>query len=1061
MARPSYGPQARKRGKRLLEILLAYANDEFDDSVEQELDALRPQIQTRWLEGNKLVVRTKVRFLQELSSLHRGENSLTSEILKPEQIKEALKRYSDFLEILEDNRPTRGGSETWHFTLKLWYRAFESKLNLQKFDQEWERLHPANSKVGNSLSKGQKQVITQKVITNTNQPEKPGKDSLYSSVSQNLDAQKLDSQKLDSRKLDYWRNLCHHTLATQNQTRLTTNTLTGADGIAFDVDEIYVPLRLVTRNQRDRRSKNIYPSTGSQLYESEDMEMIQTFTPHQFLEQIFQQSSQQSSQQSLQSQRIAIIGEPGAGKTTLLQNIAVWLLKNTQSLPVWVSLADLQEKTLEEYLINEWLRNAIAKRHISPEEENEFCELFHHRRVWLLLDAVDEMAIESTQALTKIAGFLKGWVANATVVITSRLNVWDAGKNALEYFDTYRNLNFTYGDTQKPNQVEQFIYKWFGNSSKNNSEIAEALSAELQKPEKQRIRDTLRNPLRLALMCRIWGWRGGSLPDTKFMLYQQFVEAIYDWKQDYFPTSFLQRKKLNQTLGKLALNGLSQNDTRFRFKQSFIYTVLDIDEEEIFQLALQLGWLNQVGISATGEKVYAFYHPTFQEYFAALIIEEWNFFLDFPRVNNSSSCKYNDKSSYKSIYKIFDTQWREVILLWFGRDDISSESKEEFIQALINFQDGCGDFYTYQAYFLAAQGTAESDSSSNREIIEQLIKWRFGYFHPVNHVWWKYPPVISESARVALLKSDRKTAIIALENFVTSNPTHFETWTAAYSLGYAFDPGNSIAVTTLEKMVLGVRNEYLLWQAADCLSKVQPGNAIAKNALIQILQTTKKDSSRRKAAYSLAKIEPQNKFAISSLEKIITEATNEQQRQQAAENLLSIHPDNKIALAQLNFTELQRKNKGRNQSHNQRKKPKSIKQSSNNGREIQALVLGIQRSKDEDSKRRRAFKLANLQPGNPIALDNLLYLVKFALKESVRKQGADNCKKIILDQQIPKAIAYSGCYRTIASLQECFSDSVTEDELEAFRDAYKLLWYCGQKMNYLEFLQVWKQSLKL
>ena len=38
------------------------------------------------------------------------------------------------------------------------------------------------------------------------------------------------------------------------------------------------------------------------------------------------------------------------------------------------------------------------------------------------------MAIESNLALSKIAEYLKGWVADAAVIITCRLNVWDAGK---------------------------------------------------------------------------------------------------------------------------------------------------------------------------------------------------------------------------------------------------------------------------------------------------------------------------------------------------------------------------------------------------------------------------------------------------------------------------------------------------------------------------------------------------------------------------------------------------------------------------------------------------------
>ena len=64
----------------------------------------------------------------------------------------------------------------------------------------------------------------------------------------------------------------------------------------------------------------------------------------------------------------------------------------------------------------------------------------------LLLDAVDEMAIASSLALSKIADYLKGWVADAAIIVTCRLNVWDAGKNALEDFDTFRNLNFTYAN---------------------------------------------------------------------------------------------------------------------------------------------------------------------------------------------------------------------------------------------------------------------------------------------------------------------------------------------------------------------------------------------------------------------------------------------------------------------------------------------------------------------------------------------------------------------------------------------------------------------------------------
>jgi len=134
MARPSYGPQAKKHTKCLLEALLAYANDELDNRD-------RIQIQANWQTEKQLVVRTKVRVLEELTTLCQKDGKLTKE-----QIKEAIHRLEDFLEILEDNRPINQGAEDWHFTLKLWHRRHDKEANLRQFDIEWERRRPEKSK---------------------------------------------------------------------------------------------------------------------------------------------------------------------------------------------------------------------------------------------------------------------------------------------------------------------------------------------------------------------------------------------------------------------------------------------------------------------------------------------------------------------------------------------------------------------------------------------------------------------------------------------------------------------------------------------------------------------------------------------------------------------------------------------------------------------------------------------------------------------------------------------------------------------------------------------------
>ncbi|MDJ0620201.1 MAG: NACHT domain-containing protein [Calothrix sp. MO_192.B10] len=964
MARVSYGPQVKKRVRCLLEVLLVYANDQLYVEDEGILDSLQSQIQTRWQGDNHLVVRSKVRFLSALTELQADSISLTGT-----QIKEALNRLADFLEILEDNRSTRSGSENWHFTLHLWHPRHEIEANLHEFERQWE------------LCRSGKKVES--------------------------------TTQLSTQKDDYWQQLCRGSLQAQNQRQLTTNPLTMADGISFEFDRVYLPLGLVERKQRDRNSRDVLAIHGSRLYESQEQENPEIFTPDEFLQQLSSQSG---------SQRIAILGEPGAGKTTLLQKIASWLLDNTPYLPIWVSLADLQETSLEEYLIHDWLRTATRKRRITPELEDAFCEQFNQGRVWLLLDGVDEMAMESSQALTRIAKFLKGWIADATVVLTCRLNVWDGGKNALSSFTTYRNLNFTYGNTQVPDQVKVFIHHWFA----DNSQLADNLRSQLEQPGRRRIKDAVKNPLRLALMCRTWALTKGELPSTKAMLYAQFVSAIYEWKQDYFPTTISQRQELNQALGELALQAIGQAETKFRLSHSFICQVWGSPHEGMFQLALQLGWINQVGISATqGEKVYAFYHPTFQEYFAALAIEDWHFFWNSPQI------------------PIFQPQWREVILLWLGRTDVPQPQKEDFIRSLISFKDGCGGFYSYQAYFLAALGIAEfADCSLSQEIVTQLIKWRFGYFHPRKKRWWRYPPPIIEGARWALLRTDRHTATAALENFIQSSENEFEIWSAAYSLGKSFDPGNAVAITALEKLVTSLRLENLRWQAADSLGKLEPTNQVAIAALQEMIATSKKDSIRRKAAYSLGKIETGNVIAISTLETIITSTTNKELRQQAAENLLMISPDNGIALQVL-------PQKPKSTQIRGNRKPKKNKQE-NKGRIIAALVEGIALSKNDDSKRRRASTLAKFDPGNPIAFHTLLHLVKSAASDSIRKHTVEDLKKVLVDEQIPEAIAF---------FKDCFSDEVTQEEMEEFRHCYKLLWYYAEQINYADFHQVWQGDI--
>jgi predicted NACHT family NTPase len=116
--------------------------------------------------------------------------------------------------------------------------------------------------------------------------------------------------------------------------------------------------------------------------------------------------------------------------------------------------------------------------------------------------------------------------------------------NALQGFDTYRTLEFSYGDGNKPDQVREFICQWFSKAEK--PELGEPLREKLDEDRHQRIQDLVKNPLRLSLLCQSWYFRQGDLPKTKAALYEQFTEAFYEWKKESFPTGLTEWEELKR-----------------------------------------------------------------------------------------------------------------------------------------------------------------------------------------------------------------------------------------------------------------------------------------------------------------------------------------------------------------------------------------------------------------------------------------------------------------------------------------------------------------------------------
>jgi len=140
-------------------------------------------------------------------------------------------------------------------------------------------------------------------------------------------------------------------------------------------------------------------------------------------------------------------------------------------------------------------------------------------------------------------------------------------------------------------------------------------------------------------------------------------------------------------LGELAKAAINQPSNRFRLSREQVVKYLGEIDQPLGKLALDIGWLNIVGVAEENpeEEVYAFFHPSFQEYFAALVIDDYQFFLN-----------HIPENPEQGVYRVFENQWTEVILLWLGQqsDQIIAE-KNKLMEELFNFNDGCGfcNFY--------------------------------------------------------------------------------------------------------------------------------------------------------------------------------------------------------------------------------------------------------------------------------------------------------------------------------------------------------------------------------
>jgi NACHT domain len=814
--------------------------------------------------------------------------------------------------------------------------------------------------------------------------------------------------------------------------------LNRADSLPFEQLD-FVPLGLLEQ-QKDQNGRNIdYAVTEKfdaeeqkkdQNGRNSDYAVTEKFDREdRFFDEVLRDGKKSPKSQG---RRLAIIGESGAGKTTLLLKIGFWMLEHTDEIPLWIDGTKIGTKPLHEYL-EEWLKEAYGKLgNLPPEWIVNLEQRLENGSICLLLDGVEEQGSQLTEKLK-----LTGWVGKCRVLLTCRTSIWNSSKDALEVlgFDTYQNLGL------RLEQIEQYINAWFPSDAKH-------LWDELNQPRYHRIKELVSNPLYLTFLCRTWQPER-QLPSTKAGLIQWFLSTDYDDRQSIPTSTKPQKKPLIDSLAQLAKKAIERGESPL--SRLLVCSHLGESDEDLFCLAInQLGWLQRVSFYP---EVYDFIHDSFKEYFAAKAIPDWHYFLKHV-LHNPDQGKY----------LIFEPQWKEVILLWLGREDVENEEKEKFIKSLVEFEDRCQDFYSSQACCLAASGIAEFKECG---LAEQIVLWlvRFGFsqetfYTPIGQLARETLPKIDRTLAVTTLidtinnrlnlcvgyllvwelgqigigSAEAISTLISLICTTTPDATHYQCnsnhYQALDSLGQiAFN--HSEAIKVISDLIDSNIDMLTRLKAAECLVKIVPSHNKSKaiNTLIELMNSEQDNDIRCRAAYSLVKIDSQYlEKAIETMSEIIDSYKNfnpnDFNHHLVASRLIEIAPEHPKAIAVTLLLET----------------------TANYPESITKLIDLLGSSADLSICIGAAQKLEKVGIGNDEAVKKLIELIHSDIDASIRVIVAECLGKILQTHQFELAIL---------SMKDCISDRVAESDFDLYYNCYKAIWPCSQNMSYPEFFRAW------
>jgi hypothetical protein len=327
--------------------------------------------------------------------------------------------------------------------------------------------------------------------------------------------------------------------------------------------------------------------------------------------------------------RTVLLGDPGGGKTTAANVLTHYFAAEPgRRLPFLVTLRDYAASTRIGWSVGEYIEHNLRTLYQSNIPDGLLERMLLTGRAVVIFDGLDELLDTSRRrdVSVRVEQFCMAYPLTS-VLVTSRSVGYDQARLDDTQFTCYRLGGF--GE----DQVAEYAGKWFASQEDMPAVEAEA-KAKSFLAESASIADLRANPLLLSLMCILY--RGaGSLPADRAGIYAKCAELLlrkWDEQRDLY-------RKLDAdhlvepTLRYLAWWLFTREDSRTtatereligqatQFLHNRGYETEDeaqIAAREFVEFCRGRMWVfSDAGTTADGDRLYAFTHRTFLEYFAA------------------------------------------------------------------------------------------------------------------------------------------------------------------------------------------------------------------------------------------------------------------------------------------------------------------------------------------------------------------------------------------------------------------------------------------------------------